>query len=790
MVSVAAPLSVIIESKTSSTGSWDAKRMHPSPLASHPFRISTPSFTDFDIPTELQYTSRPQSRLNIAGTRTSYLGGDLHEPIRHAENGRRRRSRDDVAALIEFLRTHEPPPDNFMSKPYNADDEERGRWEKLKVMGKRRSKSLSRAPAPLRLPDSAVAGVTTGGHRHIAISIPLDASHFGDTPKCQYPVPDKDAQPPVPPLPESVRTFKNEKGVVTVLRPLSPIQHSSSVPHSPASPRRFARDYPPQLLRNRRIIPPSHPPPSPANSDQSDQWPLVHSESETASNVQQLAASCDPNEEPRSNTTSRQTSEFVRAAYPTRGSSMAATPRTKHKHASSIDEVIAEEEPYSRNPSPRPCEGMMRRNTERRVAHPPVSLTTSPLARKSTSNLQSEWQGDKEAAARQPRVTQVTESPIIPRNDSPSPPSSIISVKSRREKVRDKKLRDLAAARSSKVVSKPSPTTAKQTDLSTRSSTNDQSAHTTSAQSGPKLSTIMVVVDMKPDGEAADQEVVPPATADNIESATEVSSEAASKLPTPPTSTETSPAQKHGFDTRTSLTRRREWHTSREQERQRREAKAHLRQLAVSGAHGGRAMTDPERDSLPLYEAYRERRLRDIESRVRRLERSGDVWLRALIPMLEDVDSSSGGGRALKQPRRLVANDDESIRDWASDDGTTTAADRLGRASQRRKLIRRASLSRERMLEELMRREERDMLESSYDKMQQPHDISGMGSIEPLMRELASSGQAAHDRHSTTTTTTTKVRFQTTASRKQLPEENNVPPAPLRPRPASSSRKI
>lgn len=298
----------------------------------------------------------------------------------------------------------------------------------------------------------------------------------------------------------------------------------------------------------------------------------------------------------------------------------------------------------------------------------------------------------------------------------------------------------------------------------------------------------MVVVDMKPDGEAADQEI-PPATADNTESATEVSSEAAaSKLPTPPTSTETSPAQKHGFDTRTSLTRRREWHISREQERQRREAKAHLRQLATSGAHGGRAMTDPERDSLPLYEAYREQRLRDIESRVRRLERSGDVWLRALIPMLEDVNSSSSGSGALKQPRCLVANDDESIRDWASDDETTTAADRLGRASQRRKLIRRASLSRERMLEELLRREERDMLESSYDEMQQPHDISGMGSIEPLMRELASSGQATHDRHSTTTAP--KVRFQTTASRKQLQEENDVPPVPLRPRPASSSRRI
>ncbi|OAR00737.1 hypothetical protein LLEC1_05553 [Akanthomyces lecanii] len=759
MVSAAAPLSIIIESKSSSTGSWDSNRMHPSPLASHPFRISTPSFPDLDIPTELQYTSRPTSGLNVAGTRTSYLGGDLHEAIRYGEKGRRRRSRDDVAALIEFLRTHEPPPNNFMSQPYNANEEERGRWDKLKVMGKRRSKSMSRAPARIRLPDSAVAGVTTGGHRHIAISIPLDASHFGDTPRSQYPVPNTDAQPPVPPLPESVRTFKNEKGVVTVLRPLSPIQYPSSVPASPASPRRFDRDYPPQLLRNRRIIPPSSPPPSPANTEQ---WPLVHGESEAASDVQQSAASHDANEEARSKIGPRQTSEFVRAAYPTRGSSMAASPRTKHSHASSIDEVIAEEEPYSRNPSPMPREGMMRRNTERRVGHPPVSLATSSLARKSASNLRSEWQGEKEAAVRQPRVTQVTESPVIPRNESPSPPASIISVKSRREKVRDKKFRDLAAARSPKVFSKSSPTAAMDTEQSTQSLAKEQSAPAADAQSGPKLSTIMVVVDMKPDDEAAGQE--PPAIADDTDSAAEVLPEAAaSKLPTPPT---------------------------REQERKRQETKVPLRQLAASGTYGDRAVIDLAGDSFPLYEAYREQRLRDIESRVRRLERSGDVWLRALIPMLENVHNSSRS-IALAPSRRLGANDDESIRDWASDDETTTtAADRLSRASQRRKLIRRASLSRERMLEELMRREERDLLDSSYDEMRQPHDVSGMGSIEPLMRELASSGQVKQARHTTATTMTMpKVRIQT-APWKQLSEKDDVPPVPLRPRPTSNSRTI
>ncbi|KAJ6786977.1 hypothetical protein PWT90_04110 [Aphanocladium album] len=797
MVSVASPLSIIVESKTSSTGSWDSDKMHPSPLASHPFRIPTPSFSDLDIPSELQYSSRPMSDLNVAGTRTSYLGGDLHDTVRLGENVRRRRSRDDVAALIEFLRTHEPPPDNFMSQPYNADEDgDRGRWEKLKVMGKKRSKSMSRAPAPIRLPDSAVAGVTTGGHRHIAISIPLDASHFGETPKSQYPVFDQDVQPPVPPLPESVRTFKNEKGVVTVLRHLSPNGDYGSVPPSPASPRRFDRDYPPQLLRNRRLMSSSPPPPSPADPEQ---WPLSRTESEASSNAQPSTAAREAQTEPQTVTkvSPRQTSEFVRAAYPTRGSSMAASPRIQHHHTSSIDEVIAEEEPFNRNPSPMPREGIARRNTERRLGRPPVSLATSPVARKSTSNMRSEWQADKEAAVRQSRVTQVADSPVINRDESPSPPASIISVKSRREKVRDKKLRDLAAARTSKLSNKPSLPQLKGSDQATASKMRVAPA-VNSISSGPKLTNIMVVVDMKPDSDEKAQEPSAAAAAkdDDTESVIEMLPEPVMKLPTPPTSAETSPAQKHGFDTRTSLTRRREWQTSRAQERQKREAnavaKAQLRQLAASGTYaaGLDASSDPEREIFRLYEAYREQRLHDMEARVRRLEKNGDVWLRALVPMLEDVNNNSklsaASAAAAANGRRPSLKDDESIREWASDDETAAAnVDRLQRASARRKLIRRASLSRERMLEELMRREERDMLDAYDDKHKANADASGMGSIEPLMRELAGGLSENNSIDSGSNTATPRARSR--ASRKLSAD---APPIPLRVRPSNGIMRV
>ncbi|ATY60371.1 hypothetical protein A9K55_005389 [Cordyceps militaris] len=779
MVNTAAPLSIIIESNTSSTGSWDSKKMHPSPLASHPFRIPTPCFTDLDIPSDLQFTSRPMSALNFGGTRTSYLGGDLHGTFSHGDVIRRRRSRDDVAALIEFLRTHEPPPDNFMSQPYSATgEEERGRWGKLSVMGKRRSKSMSRAPAPLQLPDSAVAGVTTGGHRHIAISIPLNASHFGDDPKSQYPVSNHNIQSTIPPLPEAVRTFKNKNGVVTVLRSFSPSQNHNHLPPSPASPRRFDREYPPQLLRNRRMMPPS---PVPSSPDDSEHWPLTQSEPEASSHAQQATtAAYDGTEETRSRIASRQTAEFVRAAYPSRGSSMAAPPRSKHHHASSIDEVIAEE-PHNRNPSPMPHDGAVRRNTERRTGHPPVSLNTSPISRKSTSSLRPERPADKQPAAKQPKVTQVTDSPVVSRVRSPSPPASINSVKSRREKVRDKKFRDIAAARSSKLGTLPSPTATEGRNQSITSPTKDHCAPTATAESGPKLSTIMVVVDMHPDDEAVNKDPAATADDDDANSVVEVPPESVTTLPTPPTSTETSPAQKHGFDgTRTSLTRRREW---QQQDRNTREASVVAkttqqprRPLVAprAASYAGVTVTDPEREILHLYETYREQRLRDMESRVRRLERNGDLWLRALVPMLEDVHNSRRGIVAATSS----LDDATPLRDWASDDGTTAnAAGLTPRASHRRHLIRRASLSRERMLEELMRREERDLLDRRYG---QP-DASGMGSIEPLMRELAAGGA----RPETSSIRSSNSRPRPPPAPRSV-SGSDVPPMPLRPRPVSN----
>ncbi|KAF4583035.1 hypothetical protein GQ602_006179 [Ophiocordyceps camponoti-floridani] len=63
-------------------------------------------------------------------------------------------------------------------------------WSRrIRSLSARRSKSMPRTTPTLRLPDSAISGTTIsgttiGGHRHMAISIPLSASE----PRSQYPV--------------------------------------------------------------------------------------------------------------------------------------------------------------------------------------------------------------------------------------------------------------------------------------------------------------------------------------------------------------------------------------------------------------------------------------------------------------------------------------------------------------------------------------------------------------------------------------------------------------------------
>ncbi|KAI0003928.1 hypothetical protein F4779DRAFT_634385 [Xylariaceae sp. FL0662B] len=88
----------------------------------------------------------------------------------------------DLAALFRG----NPPPGNLMSLPDDSSSSADRKWDRFKVFRKRQKRRKQRPPT-IKLPDSAISARTTGGYRHIAISIPLEYSQLGKI-SSQYPV--------------------------------------------------------------------------------------------------------------------------------------------------------------------------------------------------------------------------------------------------------------------------------------------------------------------------------------------------------------------------------------------------------------------------------------------------------------------------------------------------------------------------------------------------------------------------------------------------------------------------
>lgn len=141
------------------------------------------------------------------------------------------REHEALRDLANFLRDVTPPPGNYMSvrTPTSPSISSSGASSfrrknssrkvstlrrclgvlmrkgngKTKNLSKRHSNgslnSVSRSPSVrkrrwhsrIRLPDTAVAGTTVEGHRHIAISIPIEYAHIGPEPKYKFPKRDK-----------------------------------------------------------------------------------------------------------------------------------------------------------------------------------------------------------------------------------------------------------------------------------------------------------------------------------------------------------------------------------------------------------------------------------------------------------------------------------------------------------------------------------------------------------------------------------------------------------------------
>ncbi|KAG6015127.1 hypothetical protein E4U43_005677 [Claviceps pusilla] len=686
------------------------------PLIFSPFTLHHRSRSSVErpsLPSEKTCTHpRPSSQLQTV--HSNVYAGDLHDTMLPGEKIRgQQQMRDGVAALVDFLKNHPPPPHNFMSIPYQdtEDDENgRGRWSKIKSMAMR-SKSMPREPQQIQLPDSAVAGVTIDGHRHIAISIPWEAAPFGpEDMRSQYPVFTQNGQRGMP-CQGSVRTYKNEKGTVTVLRPVteadeagdgsatawkrsySPPRTNKGCLHPPSPPSPQCRRHTSTRGRHPPPLPPHKPTRSAGSAPHDYMGPLPTSldvpavDDRSAPWHTSRALSRDEgSDEMQIRHKSQQT--FQRSAYPARGSSMTAS-----------------------------------RSTRRRNVPPSIDGATQP----------------QESPPNVPKVAL----------DTVGVDSSFAALdasRCRKTLVRDKKRRDLEAMRHAKGRGDHLPQGDGQIlergeapQLSVTPAANRSELAGTTSGSGPTLtlSNLMVVMDMQPMLDTEPEPEPEPKTPRTSEtrasqaSAREMKEEHSMpsmtvkqpNLPTPPTSAHGSPPQEYRASDRTSLTRRREWRAMREKEQRASEAmalaKARAQHLASGDGpyyeHGARS-THADTEALRLYEAYREQCLRDMERRLRRLERNGDMWLQALRPVLQNMDKSW----ATDNDHRL-----DDARDWASDGDTPAGgAHRTSGDAHPRSLLRSLSLSQSRLGE-------------SHNDGDWSDDVNGIDTIETLMRELA-----------------------------------------------------
>ncbi|KAM0439588.1 hypothetical protein ACHAPT_000680 [Fusarium lateritium] len=710
---------------------------------------------------------------------------------------------DGLAELIDFLRNHAPPSGNFMSIPDDISDEERGRWYRLRKLGRRRStssgsRSLSRPPQTIRLPDSAVSGITIGGHRHIAISIPLDASPFGRTPRSQYPVYQNRSVKPLTSRYAPTRAVLNDKGVVTVLRTVTEDRETSSSTspadsQSPASANYHQR---PQSTTLGRAYSPGAINSNGSHGDTSEYFNVyIPATPPRMLSPDQVRQSNDQSREfhDYDQLTSTPPSSNRRDNLPSRNTSMTSGNRFVHPGTSSIDAMMsqpaavteARPPPLSFNrPASKEGSHSLSKSIMTTSENDPVVAEAKPVETKPVAAKESRIRPSTKKTEETP-VTVMTSSPLgNPREkpkkratkDETSPTPSTKSTQSRRDKVRDKKRKDMEAQRikrqSQLIITTEIPPESDQDKSKEASNEEDAEMPPPVPARSPQrqsICPIMVVANVKPSPPPSSR--LPEESQDQPEpqpkkSTTEPTPKAAPKTPskpaqgdasssttspprpyvegstnpTPPQSAHGSPAHKKTSYDRTSLSRRREWNAAREQDRKLREARgmsprSKARKLVMSKEETEESKVPTmEKEVLRRYEAYREYRIREMERRVRRLERNGDVWLRALVPVLDNLNRTLANvhDEQQQQPRRAQG--------WVSDDeGAATPRQRGSspqtrpsrQTSRGRMLARPGGTSEREFLEQLVRTKEELEAGNVSD------DMSGFDTIEPLMRELA-----------------------------------------------------
>ncbi|KIL89697.1 hypothetical protein FAVG1_07277 [Fusarium avenaceum] len=685
---------------------------------------------------------------------------------------------DGIAELIDFLRNHTPPSGNFMSIPDDISPEDRGRWYRLRKIGKR-SRSLSKPPQTIQLPDSAVSGTTIGGHRHIAISIPLDASPFGRTPRSQYPVYQHRAVRPLTSQYAPTRAVLNEKGVVTVLRTVNEDRESTpSV--SPANSHLLLSTIPQQHPNT--TTGGQHPPRSINSSNQtseSENWNTLARPPPRIVTQDQVRQANEQSREfqnlDQGNTNAASPNYPERV--PSRKSSSTGG-RVVHLGDLSIDTMLSqpiERDAHAPPTSPaRPVspDGSYQPSLSKSIMttsdNDPVVAEARPVETRPVAARESRIRSPTKQPS-EPSVTVITKSPLrVSREPSKrqktmeaSSASETMSSQSRRDKVKDKKKRDMEAAslkRRSMMSIAPEPTIEAEQET-TKIPENDTEEPPPVPLRSPQrqsMCPIVVVASVHPSPPPSATLSAPPkkqASTDSGDlssisttkpsvavpgsragiSSRPVSPYPASYIngsPTPPQSARSSPVQKEVSQDRTSLSRRREWKAAREQEREHKRTETASntnprprgRRLATAKEETEERNPATEKEVLRRYEAYREYRIREMERRLRRLERNGDVWLRALVPVLDNLN-------------RTLASKDENpqrAQGWVSDDERSQfQPSSQMRPSSRGRMMTRTGTSEREFLEQLVRTKEELEAGSVSD------DMSGFGTIEPLMRELA-----------------------------------------------------
>ncbi|KAF5019904.1 hypothetical protein F66182_8066 [Fusarium sp. NRRL 66182] len=683
---------------------------------------------------------------------------------------------DGLAELIDFLRNHSPPSGNFMSIPDHIAPGDRGRWHRIRKLGKR-TKSISKSPQTIRLPDSAVSGTTIGGHRHIAISIPLDASPFGRTPRSQYPVYQHRNVKPLTSQYSPTRAVLNEKGVVTVLRTVT--EDRESTPSVSPANSQFLLSTIPQAS------------PNTANGGSYLSGTINSSNhAKTPENLNVLAAPplrvLTPDQVRQANEQSREFQNHDQGGLrPVSLSSNGKVPswnpsltgsRFVHLGDLSIGTMMSQPTTTETHPTPtspaRPVskDGSYQPSLSKSIMtaseNDPVVGEARPVEAKSMAARESHIR----SSTKRPEspITVITKSPLrVSRTRSkkkvtedPRFTPELSSSQSRREKVKDKKRRDMEAASLKRRSMVFAPTDLKSEDLERDTIKELPEDDAERPPPLPKRSPqrqsicpIMVVANVNPSpppssglpdypektpsSDFADaRPILKTSASENFikrgAKSWPIPPSPASYMngsPTPPQSAHGSPTHKQSSQDRTSLSRRREWNAARDGERKRKDIATNTspqpRARRTASKEEAEDAKSPamEKEMLRRYEAYREYRIREMERRVRRLERNGDVWLRALVPVLDNLNRTLAHAQG-EQHRRAQG--------WVSDDEQTRHRNSSQtRPSSRGRMMARPGTSERDFLEQLVRTKEELEAGSVSD------DMSGFDTIEPLMRELA-----------------------------------------------------